>query len=74
MEFYGAFYTPDSGQISIALEYMDGGSLADVIRVHKCIPEPILSCLVRNLLHVISLLFSQFFPFFMFRMCVSFVF
>lgn len=51
VEFYGAFYTPDSGQISIALEYMDGGSLADVIRVHKCIPEPILSCLVRNLLH-----------------------
>ncbi|RVW46587.1 Mitogen-activated protein kinase kinase 3 [Vitis vinifera] len=43
VEFHGAFYTPDSGQISIALEYMDGGSLADVIRVQKCIPEPVLS-------------------------------
>ncbi|OWM71511.1 hypothetical protein CDL15_Pgr005698 [Punica granatum] len=32
VEFHGAFYTPDSGQISIALEYMDGGSLADVLR------------------------------------------
>lgn len=55
VEFYGAFYSPDSGQISIALEFMDGGSLADIIRVHKCIPEPILSLLVRNLLHVRNL-------------------
>ncbi|CBI34873.3 hypothetical protein VitviT2T_022404 [Vitis vinifera] len=51
VEFHGAFYTPDSGQISIALEYMDGGSLADVIRVQKCIPEPVLSSMVRKLLH-----------------------
>ncbi|KAL3529617.1 hypothetical protein ACH5RR_008939 [Cinchona calisaya] len=56
VEFYGAFYTPDSGQISIALEYMDGGSLADVIRVHKCIPEPVLSSMVRKLLHGLSYL------------------
>ena len=33
VEFYGAFYSPDSGQISIALEYMDGGSLADIVQV-----------------------------------------
>lgn len=50
VEFYGAFYTPESGQISIALEYMDGGSLADVIRLHKRIPEPVLSCMVQKLL------------------------
>lgn len=56
VEFYGAFYTPDSGQISIALEYMDGGSLADVIRVRKWIPEPVLSSMVRKLLHVKTLL------------------
>ncbi|XP_027126229.1 mitogen-activated protein kinase kinase 3 [Coffea eugenioides] len=56
VEFYGAFYTPDSGQISIALEYMDGGSLADVIRVRKCIPEPVLSSMVRKLLHGLSYL------------------
>lgn len=54
MEFHGAFYTPDSGQISIALEYMDGGSLADVIRVTKCIPEPVLSSMVQKLLQVIK--------------------
>ncbi|KAK7266037.1 hypothetical protein RIF29_18676 [Crotalaria pallida] len=34
VEFHGAFYTVDSGQISIALEYMDGGSLADILRKH----------------------------------------
>ncbi|XP_072959840.1 mitogen-activated protein kinase kinase 3 isoform X1 [Typha angustifolia] len=50
VEFHGAFYAPDSGQISIALEYMDGGSLADVLRVKKFIPEPILSHLVKKLL------------------------
>ncbi|XP_060204365.1 mitogen-activated protein kinase kinase 3 isoform X1 [Lycium barbarum] len=56
VEFYGAFYTPDSGQISIALEYMDGGSLADIIKVRKCIPEPILSSMVQKLLHGLSYL------------------
>ncbi|KAL6994391.1 Mitogen-activated protein kinase kinase 3 [Sarracenia purpurea var. burkii] len=56
VEFHGAFYTPDSGQISIALEYMDGGSLADVIRVRKCIPEPVLSSMLQKLLHGLSYL------------------
>lgn len=52
VEFHGAFYTAGSGQITIALEYMDGGSLADVLRVKKAIPEPVLSSLVKNLLLV----------------------
>ncbi|GAB2234110.1 hypothetical protein Droror1_Dr00003347 [Drosera rotundifolia] len=56
VEFYGAFYTADSGQISIALEYMDGGSLADILRFHKRIPEPVLSSMVRKLLHGLSYL------------------
>ncbi|KAK9272499.1 hypothetical protein L1049_002872 [Liquidambar formosana] len=56
VEFHGAFYTPDSGQISIALEYMDGGSLADIIRVRKCIPEPVLSSMFQKLLHGLSYL------------------
>ncbi|WVZ64703.1 hypothetical protein U9M48_014187 [Paspalum notatum var. saurae] len=53
VEFQGAFYMPDSGQISIALEYMDGGSLADVLRVKTSIPEPGLRYLheVRHLVH-----------------------
>ncbi|KAF7113371.1 hypothetical protein RHSIM_RhsimUnG0134100 [Rhododendron simsii] len=56
VEYHGAFYTPDSGQINIALEYMDGGSLADVIRVQKCIPEPVLSSMFQKLLHGLSYL------------------
>jgi len=52
VEFQGAFYMPDSGQISIALEYMDGGSLADVIRVKKFIPEPVLSHMLQKVLLV----------------------
>lgn len=52
MEFHGAFYTPDSGQISIALEYMDGGSLADVLRLKRCVPEPVLSSMFQKLLQV----------------------
>ena len=50
VEFQGAFYMPDSGQISIALEYMDGGSLADVIRVKKSIPEPVLAHMLLKVL------------------------
>ncbi|XP_068642507.1 mitogen-activated protein kinase kinase 3 isoform X2 [Aristolochia californica] len=56
VEFHGAFYSPDSGQISIALEYVDGGSLADVLRLRKSIPEPILSSMVQKLLHGLSYL------------------
>uniref|UniRef100_A0A0E0A9M8 mitogen-activated protein kinase kinase n=1 Tax=Oryza glumipatula TaxID=40148 RepID=A0A0E0A9M8_9ORYZ len=44
----GAFYMPDSGQISIALEYMDGGSLADVIKIKKSIPEPVLAHMLQK--------------------------
>lgn len=56
VEFHGAFYTPGSGQISIALEYMDGGSLADVLRVQKSIPEAVLSHMVSKLLKGLSYL------------------
>ncbi|XP_020520748.1 mitogen-activated protein kinase kinase 3 isoform X2 [Amborella trichopoda] len=58
VEFHGAFYSPDSGQISIALEYMDGGSLADVLRVHKFISEPILASMVQRLLQGLNYLHS----------------
>lgn len=56
VEFHGAFYTPASGQISIALEYMDGGSLADILRAKKSIPEPILSVITHKLLHGLNFL------------------
>ncbi|KAG9446314.1 hypothetical protein H6P81_012442 [Aristolochia fimbriata] len=56
VEFHGAFYSPGSGQISIALEYVDGGSLADILRLRKCIPEPILASIVQKLLHGLTYL------------------
>lgn len=56
VEFHGAYYIPDSGQISIALEYMDGGSLADILRVKKRIPEDVLSVMFQKLLHGLSYL------------------
>ena len=31
IRFYGAFHAADKGQIAVVLEYMDGGSLADVL-------------------------------------------
>jgi serine/threonine protein kinase len=37
VNFYGAFY--QEGSITIALEYMDGGSLANVIQQVRIIPE-----------------------------------
>ncbi|RZR73166.1 hypothetical protein BHM03_00020982 [Ensete ventricosum] len=49
VEFHGAFYIPESGQISIALEYVDGGSLADILKLQKLIPEAVLSCIVQGL-------------------------
>ncbi|KAL4594843.1 hypothetical protein ACB092_12G048300 [Castanea dentata] len=54
VEFHGAFYVPDSGQISIALEYMDGGSLADILRLQKRITEPVLSPMFQKLLHILD--------------------
>lgn len=41
VSFYGAFFS--EGSISIALEYMDGGSIDDIYRYTGRIPEPILS-------------------------------
>ena len=43
---YHAFY--NNGVISIVLEYMDGGSLADVIRDFRVIPEPYLAIICKQ--------------------------
>lgn len=42
--FYGAFYS--EGCISLALEYMDGGSLADILAEMGSIPEPVLAIVI----------------------------
>mmetsp|Transcript_49891 Transcript_49891/g.117522 ORF Transcript_49891/g.117522 Transcript_49891/m.117522 type:complete len:562 (+) Transcript_49891:188-1873(+) len=48
IRFYGAFFY--EGTISVALEYMTGGSLSDVIKLGGAIPEPVLSCMAKQIL------------------------
>ncbi|THG12477.1 hypothetical protein TEA_022982 [Camellia sinensis var. sinensis] len=43
---YQCFY--DNGAISIVLEYMDGGSLADFLKKVKIIPEPYLAAICKQ--------------------------
>lgn len=50
IEFFGAYHVPESGQISIVLEYMDGGSLADVLTKVGKIPENVLSKITAKVL------------------------
>jgi mitogen-activated protein kinase kinase 1 len=45
---YQSFY--DNGVISIILEYMDGGSMADLLNKVKTIPEPYLSAICKQVL------------------------
>ncbi|CAM6009425.1 unnamed protein product [Sphagnum balticum] len=46
--YYHSFY--NNGIISIVLEYMDGGSLADIIKQVKQIPEPFLAVISQHVL------------------------
>ena len=39
MSFHDAFINPDEGNISIVLEYMDGGSLQDIVDTGGCPQE-----------------------------------
>ncbi|KAK4415719.1 Mitogen-activated protein kinase kinase [Sesamum alatum] len=45
---YQSFY--DNGTISIILEYMDGGSLADLLKKVNMIPEPYLAAICKQVL------------------------
>ncbi|XP_019151288.1 PREDICTED: mitogen-activated protein kinase kinase 2-like [Ipomoea nil] len=45
---YEAFF--DNGAISIILEYMDGGSLQDFLKIVKRIPEPYLAAICKQVL------------------------
>ncbi|CAG0891624.1 unnamed protein product [Darwinula stevensoni] len=46
--FYGAFYS--DGEISICMEYMDGGSLDLILKKAVRIPEPVLAKITSNVL------------------------
>ncbi|KAJ8751002.1 hypothetical protein K2173_016183 [Erythroxylum novogranatense] len=45
---YQSFY--DNGAVSLILEYMDGGSLADFLRKVRTIPEPYLAAICKQVL------------------------
>ncbi|KAJ0745667.1 putative mitogen-activated protein kinase kinase STE-STE7 family [Helianthus annuus] len=45
---YQSFY--DNGAVSIILEYMDGGSLADFLKTVRAIPEPYLAAICKQVL------------------------
>lgn len=57
IRFFGAFY--HEGTISIALEYMDGGSLANVIHQLGRVPEPALANITFQILWGLAYLKSQ---------------
>ena len=54
ISFHGAFFK--EGAISIALELMDVGSLADVLVAAKSVPEPELAYLARPMLEGLAYL------------------
>eukprot|EP00884_Botryococcus_braunii_P017139 jgi/Botrbrau1/4108/Bobra.152_3s0056.1 len=54
VHFYGAYHSPEAGQIAIVLEYMDGGSLADILLKAGKIPEPLLAVITVQVLQGLS--------------------
>jgi serine/threonine protein kinase len=50
VRFRGAYHCADRGQIAVALEYMDGGSLTDVLERVGRIPENVLAAMTRQVL------------------------
>lgn len=54
---YQSFY--ENGAISIVLEYMDGGSLADFLKKVNMIPEPYLAAICKQVLVFRFLLFRS---------------
>ncbi|KAL3138747.1 hypothetical protein ABBQ32_005592 [Trebouxia sp. C0010 RCD-2024] len=50
VDFVGAYHEAENGQIAIVLEYMDGGSLGDVLQKVAAVPEPALAAIAAQLL------------------------
>lgn len=59
IRFRGAYHCADRGQIAVALEYMDGGSLVDVVEKVSKIPEDVLSSITRSVLHGLAYLHTN---------------
>lgn len=59
VRFRGAYHCADRGQIAVALEYMDGGSLADVLERVGCISEKVLSAITKRVLQGLAWLHAH---------------
>ncbi|BDA48249.1 Mitogen-activated protein kinase kinase 3 [Coccomyxa sp. Obi] len=56
VQFIGAYHAPENGQIALVLEYMNGGSLADILQKRGSIPEDVLSVTTAQVLQGLSYL------------------
>ena len=59
IRFYGAFHAADRGQIAVVLEYMDGGSLADVVQRVQRMPEPVLAGITAKILPALAYMHAR---------------
>lgn len=59
--FWGAYHAADRGQVAVVLEYVDGGSLADILarRPGKAIPEPVLAPIAAGILRALHALHAR---------------
>ena len=59
IRFHGAYHCADKGQVAVALEYMDGGSLADLCEKDKRVPQGVLATITESILQGLVYLHSK---------------
>lgn len=59
IRFCGAYHCADKGQVAVALEYMDAGSLADLCRVQGRVEQHVLARITESILKGLSYLHSN---------------
>ena len=59
IRFHGAYHCADKGQVAVALEYMDGGSLADLCEKDGRVPQGMLATITERILQGLSYLHSK---------------
>ena len=59
IRFCGAYHCADKGQVAVALEYMDAGSLADLCRTQGCVDQNVLASITESMLKGLSYLHAN---------------
>lgn len=57
--YVGAFYTANTNQISVAMEFMDGGSVESLVARAGSVPEDVISRITKDVLEGLSYLHTQ---------------